>query len=62
MRYICSNCGHVLYDSEKYNPWKKSFGLPTPSEIIGFYNGRCPRCGKKLRKPDLKDIVVKEKK
>ncbi|RLI86868.1 MAG: hypothetical protein DRP01_03240 [Archaeoglobales archaeon] len=66
LRYVCSNCGYVLYDSKKYDPWKlkgmNCFGLPTPSEVIRYYNGRCPKCGKKLRKPDLKDIVIKEKK
>jgi len=59
--YRCKKCGFILYDSrhpEKYT--NRYYGIPTPSEVAAWYNGRCPRCGKPLStKPDLfKDIVI----
>ncbi len=33
-------------------------GIQPPSMIIYMYGGRCPRCGKPLRKPRLSDIHV----
>ena len=59
--YKCRNCGFVLYDSSDPEEYigNKFFGIPTPSEIAAWYNGRCPRCGKPLNtKPDLHDIAV----
>jgi len=60
IRYVCRNCNYVLYDSKNKPIWGKSWGLPTPSEIIRWYGGYCPRCGKKLKKPDIMDITVRE--
>ena len=38
-RVICENCGEVLYEGEDLKP---------PEEIVQQYNGKCPKCGKKL--------------
>jgi len=52
--YRCSNCGFVLDIFVS-----STRGVPTPSEVIAKYNGRCPRCGKPLSKPTFKDVDVK---
>jgi DNA-directed RNA polymerase subunit RPC12/RpoP len=36
---VCAGCGTVLYDGLDLRP---------PDEIIQEYNGKCPKCGKKL--------------
>jgi len=36
---ICDSCGEVLY---------KGADLKPPDEIILTYDGKCPKCGKKL--------------
>lgn len=67
IRYVCSDCGYLLYEYKRENgkviahpkDLSGSRGLLTPSEIIAFYNGRCPRCGRKLRLPSLDSIVIK---
>jgi ribosomal protein L34E len=38
-RAICQNCGALLYQGMDLRP---------PEEIIQQYNGKCPKCGKKL--------------
>ncbi len=38
-RVTCSKCKHVLFDSLDLTP---------PDEIIQKFDGRCPKCGKKL--------------
>jgi len=38
-KVICENCGHVLYEGED---------LKAPEEIVQQYNGKCPKCGRKL--------------
>jgi NAD-dependent SIR2 family protein deacetylase len=35
----CHNCGAVLYQDEE---------LKSAEEIHQMYNGKCPKCGKKL--------------
>ena len=67
IRYVCSQCGYLLYEYKiekgkaKVYPssFKKYTGVASPREIIAFYNGRCPRCGKKLRLPSLDNIVIR---
>jgi len=58
--YRCKRCGFILYDSS--NPVEYGFshfhGIPTPSEVIAWWGGRCPRCGRELEKPSLDDIVI----
>ena len=49
--YRCRECGFVL--------WAGCRDLPTPSEVIARYGGRCPRCGRKLTKPTLRDVRVR---
>ena len=34
------------------------FGLPTPSELLTMFNGKCPTCGKKLKLPSIEDIII----
>jgi DNA-directed RNA polymerase subunit RPC12/RpoP len=36
---VCEKCAFVLYEGEL---------LKAPYEIIEEYEGKCPRCGKKL--------------
>ena len=48
-RVICQKCGYVLYDEDDLKP---------PDEILHQYNGKCPRCGKKLALVPL-DVEVK---
>ncbi len=62
IRYVCKNCGYVLFDVKNKRLHGAPVGLLSPSEVIKYYNGRCPRCGRRLEKPDLKDIVIREKK
>jgi len=38
-RVQCSKCGSVLYEGIELTP---------PDEIIQRFDGRCPKCGKKL--------------
>jgi len=61
VRYVCKKCGYVLYDSETKQVFKRSYGLPTPTEVIAKYFGECPRCGHRLEKPDISDISIREK-
>jgi len=36
---ICQGCGELLYEGTDLKP---------PDEIIQRYNGKCPKCGRKL--------------
>jgi len=38
-RIVCQQCGYKLYEGDDLKP---------PDEILHQYNGKCPRCGKKL--------------
>jgi hypothetical protein len=38
-RVICQGCKHILYEGA---------GLKPPDEIIHMYEGKCPKCAKKL--------------
>jgi hypothetical protein len=38
-RVICQGCSHVLYEGAELKP---------PDEIIQKYNGKCPKCSRKL--------------
>lgn len=53
--YRCGGCGYVLHVFERVGP---RYGPPTPSEVIARYGGRCPRCGRRLRKPGIGDVEV----
>ena len=55
IRYICKKCRFILYEYKRVQ-WP---GLPSPSDIISLFNGKCPRCGRKLEPPDIDDIKVK---
>ena len=54
--YRCRVCGYVLYVFERVG--QSSYGVPTPSELISMYGSACPRCGRPLEPPRLRDIVV----
>jgi len=38
-RVVCERCGAVLYEGVDLRP---------PDEIVQEYDGKCPKCGKKL--------------
>jgi ribosomal protein S27AE len=38
-RVVCQQCGVVLYEGAELKP---------PDEILHQFNGKCPKCGKKL--------------
>ncbi|MEM2454631.1 MAG: hypothetical protein QXL85_04450 [Candidatus Bathyarchaeia archaeon] len=38
-KVLCSKCGEILY---------QGYDIKSPEEIYEAYNGRCPKCGKKL--------------
>jgi len=38
-KVLCSKCGAILYEGLELTP---------PDEIVQRFNGKCPRCGKKL--------------
>ena len=38
-RVYCSKCGYILFEGIELTP---------PDEIIQRFDGRCPKCGKKL--------------
>lgn len=39
LRVLCERCNFTLYEGDELKP---------PYEIIEEYDGRCPRCAKKL--------------
>ena len=54
-RYVCSECGFVLWESEgdeleprKNRSWDINYELKTPQEVMEMLDGRCPRCGHRL--------------
>ncbi len=49
IRYICSNCGFVLYELKSVE--RNFTGVVEPRYIVKVYNGVCPRCGKSLEPP-----------
>jgi len=38
-RVTCHECGHILYEGIEVKP---------PDEILHQYDGKCPKCGRKL--------------
>lgn len=48
-KVVCHNCGFVLYEGLDLKP---------PDEIVQSYDGKCPKCGKKLSFIP-KDVEVK---
>jgi len=38
-RVTCHECGHVLYEGPELKP---------PDEILHSFDGKCPKCGRKL--------------
>ena len=48
-RVICHGCNYVLYEGPDLKP---------PDEILQSYNGKCPKCGKKLSLLPI-DVEVK---
>lgn len=38
-KVLCDSCGETLYEG---------YEIKSPEEIYETYNGRCPKCGKKL--------------
>ena len=54
--YRCKGCGYVLYMFPRVGRYG---GLPTPSEVIAMVGGFCPRCGRRLQKPSIDDVVVR---
>lgn len=54
--YRCSRCGFPLYVFARVG--QSTSGIQPPSTVIYMYGGVCPRCGKVLRPPSLRDIVI----
>jgi len=53
---MCKKCKRIIY---AWNPVKgDSRGMPSPSDIIRMFNGKCPYCEKPLEKPKLDDIKI----
>ena len=54
--YRCRNCGYVLniYDGKRMHP----YGPPSPSAVISWYGGVCPRCGSRLKPPSFRDVRI----
>ena len=48
-RVICSGCSHILYEGPDLKP---------PDEVLQQYDGKCPKCGKKLSLLPI-DVEVK---
>ncbi|MEM4020372.1 MAG: hypothetical protein QXG57_09110 [Thermofilaceae archaeon] len=48
IRYVCGNCGFVLYEFKVENGGRGFTNILEPGCIIEMYSGVCPRCGKKL--------------
>ncbi len=56
MKYVCRNCGNILYRFEKVG--QDFYGVRTPSEIKSIFGGKCPKCGHELNIPKLEDIKI----
>ncbi len=54
--YRCSRCGFPLYVFARVG--QSTSGVQPPSTVIYMYGGVCPRCGKRLKPPSLRDIVI----
>ena len=48
VRYICRNCGFVLYEVTGSREF-----LPTPQSVASSYNYKCPKCGADLSRAPL---------
>lgn len=46
----CKKCGGILYEDME---------LKAPHEIVQRYDGRCPRCGRKLSSIPIKVVIKK---
>ncbi len=56
VKYVCSNCGYVLWDFRRVG--QDYYGVPTPEEVIRVV-GVCPRCKKELKLPTMDEIVIR---
>jgi len=56
VKYICNNCGYVLWSFERVG--QDYYGVPTPEEVIRVHGGICPRCKKDLVFNGIEDIVI----
>jgi len=54
--FRCGKCNTIIYKFERVG--QDCFGLPTPSELLVMFNSKCPSCGKRLKLPDIDDIVI----
>lgn len=54
--YVCKRCGFILYKFEHVG--QDYYGLPTPSEIMNWYSGVCPKCNARLERPLLSSIRI----
>lgn len=59
MVYKCGGCNFVLHTFERVG--QDFYGIPTPSEVLSWYGGLCPRCGRRLTKPGISDVVVMDR-
>jgi len=56
VKYVCSNCGHVLWVFNKVG--QDYLGVPTPDEIRRIY-GVCPVCKSEFVKPSIERIDIR---
>jgi len=54
--YRCKRCGYTLHVFPRVGSPRL---LPTPSEVIAMVGGFCPRCGRRLQKPTIDDVVIR---
>jgi predicted nucleic acid-binding Zn-ribbon protein len=48
--FLCEKCGAILYEGMDLKP---------PYEIVKRYNGKCPKCGRKLFSDPINFEVTK---
>jgi len=56
VRYVCKNCGHVLWVFTKVG--QDYLGVPSPDELRRIY-GVCPRCKRDITTPRFEDVLIK---
>ncbi|BBD72585.1 hypothetical protein HS1genome_0974 [Sulfodiicoccus acidiphilus] len=57
--YQCKGCGSELFKFERVG--QDFYGVRTPTEIMGMYSNKCPKCGKQLEIPSISDILLRQR-
>jgi DNA-directed RNA polymerase subunit RPC12/RpoP len=56
IKYACRSCGFELFRFEKVG--QDFYGVRTPTEVMGMYSNKCPRCGNRLKTPSNTEIIL----